>query len=95
MRRWYPLLICDDGVARLVKDRQVTSVLAQLTLPLELNRPYRLSLTVRGNRVVAEIDGQIVADVVDENDPLMVGRVGLIVREGTLSSGALRVEPIA
>ena len=46
MRRWYPLFICDDGVARLVKDCQVTSVLAQLTLPLELNGPYRLSLTV-------------------------------------------------
>ena len=60
---------------------------------MELDRRYRLSLTVRGNRIIGEIDGSTVADVVDDNDPLPAGGVGLIVTEGTLSSGAVRVEP--
>ncbi|MGH2614911.1 MAG: ADP-ribosylglycohydrolase family protein, partial [Thermomicrobiales bacterium] len=29
MRRWYALLLCDDGMARLVKDREGTTVLAE------------------------------------------------------------------
>ncbi len=94
MRRWYALLLCDDGMARLVKDREATTILAESPFVVELDRRYRLSLTVRGNRIVGEIDGRLVADVRDDNDPLQAGGVGLIVTEGTLSSGAVRVEPI-
>jgi hypothetical protein len=35
-----------------------------------------------------------VADVRDDNDPLPAGGVALIVTEGTLSSGAVHVEPV-
>jgi ADP-ribosylglycohydrolase len=94
MRRWYALMLCDDGMARLVKDREAISILAEYPFVVELDRRYRLSLTVRGNRIIAEIDGSKVADVLDDNDPLPAGGVGLIVTEGTLSSGAVRVEPI-
>jgi len=94
MRRWYALLLCDDGVARLVKDCEATSVLAAHPVTVELDRRYRLSLTLSGNRIVAEIDGQTVADVVDAEHPLLGGGVGLIVTEGTLSSGAVRVEQV-
>jgi ADP-ribosylglycohydrolase len=95
MRRWYALLLSDDGAVRLVKDREGTKLLAEYPLPIELYRPYHLSLTVRGNRITAEIDGVRVADVVDEDEPLTAGGVGLLVNEGTLSSGPVRVEPIA
>ncbi len=94
MRRWYALLLCDDGFARLVKDREAITVLAEHPFAAELDRPYRLSLTVQGNRIRGEIDGQQVADVVDDHEPLEAGGVGLIVTEGTLSSEAVRVEPI-
>jgi hypothetical protein len=49
---------------------------------------------VQGNRIIGEIDGETVGDALDENDPLPAGGVGLIVTEGTLSSGTVRVEPI-
>jgi hypothetical protein len=95
MRRWYALMLCDDGMARLVKDREAITVLAEHPFVVELDRRYRLSLTVQGNRIVGEIDGATVADVLDNHDPLSAGGVGLIVTEGTLSSGAVRVEPIS
>ncbi len=94
MRRWYALLLCDDGVARLVKDREALTLLAEQLFAVELDRRYRLSLMVQGNRIKGEIDGQQIADVVDDDDPLLVGGVGLIVTEGTLSSGAVRVDPL-
>lgn len=95
MRRWYGLLLCDDGRARLVKDREAVSVLAERPLPLELDRSYRLALTVRGNRILGEVDGVVVADVVDDDEPLQAGGVGLIVSDGTLASNEIQVEPVA
>ena len=95
MRRWYALMLCDDGLARLVKDREAITILAEYPFVVQLDRRYRLSLTVRGNRVIGEIDGLRVADVLDDNDPLPAGGVGLIVTEGMLSSGAVRVEPVS
>jgi hypothetical protein len=94
MRRWYALMLCDDGMARLVKDREAITILAEHPFVVELDRRYQLSLTVRGNRIIGEIDGSTVGDVLDDNDPLPAGGVGLIVTEGTLSSGAVRVEPV-
>jgi hypothetical protein len=82
-------------MARLVKDREAITTLAEQPFVVELDRRYRLSLTVRGNRIISEIDGSVVGDVLDDNDPLPAGGVGLIVTEGTLSSGAVRVEPIS
>jgi len=81
-------------MARLVKDREAITILAEYPIVAELDRRYQLSLTVRGNRIVGEIDGSKVADVLDDSDPLLAGGVGLIVTEGTLSSGAVRVKPI-
>ena len=95
MRRWYALMLCDDGLARLVNDREAITILAEYPFVVQLDRRYRLSLTVRGNRVIGEIDGLRVADVLDDNDPLPAGGVGLIVTEGMLSSGAVRVEPVS
>jgi hypothetical protein len=78
-----------------VKDREAITILAEYPFVVELDRRYRMSLTVRGNQVLGEIDGSMVADVVDDSDPLPAGGVGLIVSEGTLSSGAVRVEPLS
>lgn len=95
MRRWYALLLCDDGMVRLVKDREAESVLAERAMARELDRSYRLSLTVEGNRIIGEVDGVTVADVVDADDPLESGSVALIVTEGTQASEAVSVEPVA
>jgi hypothetical protein len=95
MRRWYALMLCDDGMARLLKDREAVSAFAEQPFNVELDRPYRMVLTVQGSRIIAEIDGQQIADIVDDDDPLISGGVGLIVTEGTLSSGAVRVEPVS
>lgn len=94
MRRWYALLLCDDGVARLVKDREGTAVLAEVPFALELDRPYRLSLMVRGNRVSGGIDGQQVFEVTDDNLPLLAGGVGLVVTEGTIAAGPVKVKAV-
>ena len=95
MRRWYALVLCDDGKVRLVKDREKTSVLAEDDFLVELDRYYRMELTVNGNTLTGSIDGKVVLEVTDTNDPLAAGGVGLVVSDGTISTDAVTVSPVA
>jgi hypothetical protein len=93
LRRYYALLLCDDGKARVVKALDGTTVLAETDFPWEVRRPYELSLNVTGNRIEASIDGMSLFDVKDEEHPLLGGGIGLICEEGCLSSDAVTVGP--
>jgi ADP-ribosylglycohydrolase len=90
-RRWYALLLGRDGVARLVKARDGRTVLAEAPAPLQFDRPYALSLTVTGNRLVGSIDGRQLLTATDAADPLSGGAVGLVVTEGCLMTEAVTV----
>jgi hypothetical protein len=93
LRRYYALLLCDDGKARVVKALDGTTVLAETDFPWEVRRPYELSLNVTGNRIEASIDGMSLFDVKDEEHSLLGGGIGLICEEGCLSSDAVTVGP--
>lgn len=94
LRRWYGLLLCHDGMARLVRYRDDLTTLAEAPFRLELDHTYRLALTVRDRTVEGEIDGQCLLKATDDERPLKGGGAGLLVTEGTLSSGPVRIEPI-
>ncbi len=94
LRRYYALMLCDDGTARLVKALDGDTVLAETAFPWDVRRVYDLSLEVTGNRIVASIDGNQVFDVTDDDRPLLHGGIGLIVTEGCLSSDAVSVRPV-
>ncbi len=93
-RRWYALLLGRDGVARLVKARDGRTVLAETTFPLELDRPYALSLHANGNRLVGSVDGRVVLEATDETDPLLGGGIGLVVTDGCLMTEAVSVRAL-
>jgi hypothetical protein len=94
LRRWYGLLLCDDGMARLVKYQDTMRVLAVSPFRLELDRTYRLALTVRERELIGEIDGERLIEAVDEDRSLLDGGAALVVTEGTLSAGPVRIEPM-
>ncbi|MCA9878535.1 MAG: hypothetical protein KC442_12155, partial [Thermomicrobiales bacterium] len=95
MRRWYALLLCADGKVRLIKDREGLTTLAERAFSVELDRYYALELIVDGDRLVGKVDGEVVADVRDAELPLTAGGVGLVVTEGTMSTDAVTVRPVA
>ena len=80
MRRYYALLLDADGKARLVRELDGATVLAEYDCELELYRTYELELVVRGARITAAIDGaQVLAA---EDDALPCGGIALVVCEG-------------
>jgi hypothetical protein len=95
MRRWYGLLLCDDGFVRLVKNRDGITVLAEQPLPLEPDRGYHLELSVQGNRIAGVIDRTVQLDAVDEREPLRGGGVAMVVTQGTMTCGPIRVRPLS
>jgi len=93
MRRYYALLLGDDGRARLIKARDGETTLAETTFAWEFDRSYALALEASGRRLRAWIDGKQMFDVEDTGEPLTGGGVALVCTEGCLGSQAVRVQP--
>lgn len=93
LRRYYALLLCAGGVARMVKALDGTRILAEHVIDWRLGASYELSVRVAGRRIQGRIDGLLLFDLEDVERPLAGGAVALIVEEGRLSCDAVRVEP--
>jgi hypothetical protein len=93
MRRYYALLLCNGGTARLVKVLDGKTVLAETSFPWTLGGTYELSLQVVGNHLQAWIDERLLFDVEDTERPLTGGGVALICEEGRMSTDAVTVRP--
>jgi ADP-ribosylglycohydrolase len=93
MQRYYALLLCDDGKARLVKALDGDAVLAEGAFPWTFGATHTFTLTVRGQRIEASIDGEPLFAVEDDDRPLEGGAVALVVEEGRVMCEAVTVKP--
>jgi ADP-ribosylglycohydrolase len=94
LRRYYALLLCHDGVVRLVKALDDQKVLAETSFGWEFGSTHALSLQCLGQRLQAWVDDTPLFDLQDNDRPLTGGAVALICQEGCLSSGAVHVQPV-
>jgi hypothetical protein len=90
LRRYYALRLVAGGVAQLVRELDGTHVLAEMPYAWELYRPYDLSLTVRGSKLLASVNGVVLFGVEDAGS-LSSGAVGLMVEEGRLGCDWARI----
>jgi hypothetical protein len=95
MRRYYALLLCHDGTARLVKALDGETVLDETSFAWTCGGPYELSVQVVGTHLRAAVDGAVLFDVEDADRPLTGGGVALICQEGRMSTDAVTVRPAA
>ena len=91
LKRYYALELA-EGVARLVRERYGTSVLASCPYDWSLYQPYRLTLTVTGDRLIASIDGTVLFDLADASD-IRDGAMAIVLDEGRIGCDDVRVQP--
>ncbi len=91
MNRYYALLLCSDGKARLEKYLDQRTVLAEIDFPWIIGTNYVLSLYVDGTRVQGWINGNKIFDIQDLEHPLLNGAIALVCEEGRLTTEAVKV----
>lgn len=94
MQRYYALLLCDDGSARLIKALDGDTVLAECAFPWKHGATHEFAVTVRGRHIEASIDGKPLLAANDIDRPLDGGGVALVVEEGRIMCEAVAVSPL-
>jgi ADP-ribosylglycohydrolase len=95
MGRYYALLLVSNDRIRLVKALDGEAVLAEAAYPWVLGTTYHLSLSVVGNWIRAEINGQRLFNVQDATNPFVGGAVALVCEVGRTATQTVRVQPCA
>ncbi|MDP6375304.1 MAG: ADP-ribosylglycohydrolase family protein [Pseudomonadales bacterium] len=91
MRRYYALLLGRDQQLRLVRMLNEETLLASCPLDWELGETHRLTLSVKGNRITASIDGEPRLEAADGQ--LQSGALALVIEEGRTATRSVRVSP--
>ena len=92
LERYYALLLCNDGTAKLIKrlDGQERT-LAGKPFPWDYARACYFTLEAHGSRLVGSINGSVLFDVEDNDHPLASGAIGIVCEEGRGASGPVHV----
>jgi len=96
MRRFYALVLTQDGKAQLIKALDTADghehVLAEVPFAWEFGSPCELALQVQGQHLVGSINGKPVLDVIDGTpSPLTGGGIALLITEGRMATEAVTV----
>lgn len=91
MRRYYALLLCRGGEARIVKMAGAETLLASQPFPWAFGESYEMSLAAAGDRLTGYINGELVLTATDTE--LACGGMALAIEEGSTATNRVRVEP--
>jgi hypothetical protein len=94
LRRYYALLLTEDGKARLIKALDGETVLAETEFPWRFGETYEFHLQVRGQQLRASINGQTLFTVQETIRPLSSGGIALVCEEGRMATDAVVVRPV-
>jgi len=92
LERYYVLLITDQNTIKLIKRLDGETVLAEQAFPWEFGRPYRLQMTVKGNLIMASVDGVLSFNIEDADRPLFSGGIALVCEEGRIGTDEVSVK---
>jgi ADP-ribosylglycohydrolase len=93
LNRYYALLLCAEGKARLEKWLEQRTILAEVDFAWDMGADYAFSLSVQGGRIRGWIDGHPLFDVHDPEPSLRSGAIALVCEEGRLATERVSVSP--
>jgi hypothetical protein len=92
-KRWVGLLLAEGGKIRLTKALDGEKVLAEADFDWKLDQPYELSLTTQGGRYVGRVNGEVILEATDRDQPLESGAAAYVAEAGRLDCGPITVKP--
>lgn len=93
MRRYYAFL-CDAESMKLVRSFDEDEILAEAPSGWTFGVPYELNLKVKGHKLTASVNGEVVLEATDETKQLTGGGIALICEEGRIGCDHVEVRPI-
>lgn len=94
LKRYYAFVFCDDGIARIVRELDGTSVLAETPYTLTPFACYELRFEVSNNQLRGYIDGKIVLSAIDDVQALSGGALGILCDEGCFGVRDIAIAPL-
>jgi hypothetical protein len=94
MNRYYALLLCNGGKARLIKALDGEKILAEVKFAWQPETGYLLQLDVKGTQISCRIDEQTLFELDDFEQPLIGGGIALVCREGRMATETVSVSPL-
>lgn len=95
LERYYALLLSSQNTIKLIKRLDGESVLHQQECAWEFGRPYHLQIIVRGNEILAALDGVFLFKAEDVDRPLIGGGIALVCEEGRIGTDQVSVGPVS
>lgn len=93
LRRYYAFVFGEAGEIRIDKMLSGVTTLARTSFPWEACKSYDVAVTVSGNTIQVELNGNLVLAAVDSQSPLLEGAFGFVVESGCMGSGTPRIMP--
>jgi len=95
LKRFYSLQLVKGNKVRLVKALDGDTILGEKEYDWDIHSTYSLKMQVAGNRIKAWVDGELLFDIVNEENPLLEGGVAFVVDQGHIASQSMTVQPIS
>ena len=94
LERYYGLLLSNQNTIKLIKRLDGETTLVEQAFIWEFGQPYRLQITVKGNQILASVDGRLLFNVEDPDRPLTGGGVALVCEEGRIGVDEVSITPV-
>ncbi len=93
-RRFYALLLTDEGRLQIVRSDRTEVVLADVAYPRQIEKEYNLALRVENQNLSGAINGHVVVRARDDR-PLAGGGAALVVEEGSIESDRVEIRGLS
>jgi hypothetical protein len=86
LQRYYGLEVSANNKLRLIKMLDGLNILKEIDIDMVFQKDYDLALEVDGNKLKGFLDGDLVIEFEDSNNPLINGGIAFVVESGTQST---------
>ena len=93
LERYYALLLSNQNTIKLIKRLDGETSLAEQIFAWDFGQSYQLQITVKGNQILASVDGIVLFSVEDLDRPLFGGSIALVCEEGRIGVDEVSVTP--